>query len=210
MLLRYIKHNKPATPLCCLPHKHHKHPSVAVDPRFTQLCLTQAPGEQQCCARAFLRRLPSRRVFLVGSCIVLGQMTGIFFGSLEFSVPHQKVFQTVTRWWFQMFVIFTPTSGNTPIWPNIWERGVETTNHVKCSAFFWHPQHDNMIDILIVGNLSLDEAVAVARVSPLQLKRILKAGARTTQKVMQQGKRSVELHESHHFPDGLWPRASMC
>ena len=25
-------------------HKHHKHPSVAVDPRFTQLCLTQAPG----------------------------------------------------------------------------------------------------------------------------------------------------------------------
>ena len=56
-----------------------------------------------------------------------------------------------------------------------------------------------MIDILIVGNLSLDEAVAVARVSPLQLKRILKAGARTTQKVMQQGKRSVGLHESHTF-----------
>ncbi len=33
----------------------------------------------------------------------------------------------ISRWWFQIFLIFTPTWGNDPIWP-IFFKGVETTN----------------------------------------------------------------------------------
>ncbi len=35
--------------------------------------------------------------------------------------------QWITRWWFQIFFIFTPTWGNDPIWLSFF-KGVETTN----------------------------------------------------------------------------------
>ena len=41
------------------------------------------------------------------------------------SNPHNK-----TRWWFQIFFIFTPTWGNDPSWL-IFFKGVETTNQKK-------------------------------------------------------------------------------
>ena len=45
----------------------------------------------------------------------LGLLVGFFGGSL------------ITRWWFQIFFMFTPTWGNDPIWL-IFFKGVETTN----------------------------------------------------------------------------------
>ncbi len=38
----------------------------------------------------------------------------------------------ITRWWFQIFFIFTPTWGNDPTWL-LFFRWVETTNQIKTS-----------------------------------------------------------------------------
>ena len=40
----------------------------------------------------------------------------------------------ITRWWFQIFWIFTPTWGRFPIWP-IWFKGVETTNQIMLQIY---------------------------------------------------------------------------
>ena len=40
---------------------------------------------------------------------------------------------TITRWWFQIFFIFTPTWGNDPIWL-LFFKWVETTNHIVPSS----------------------------------------------------------------------------
>ena len=42
---------------------------------------------------------------------------------------HQSIRWNKTRWWFQIFFIFTPTWGNDPIWL-IFFKGVETTNYL--------------------------------------------------------------------------------
>ena len=56
----------------------------------------------------------SREVFLVVMTVfILGQML-----------------LCITRWWFQIFFIFTPTWGRFPIWL-IFFKGVETTNQIK-------------------------------------------------------------------------------
>ena len=132
--------------LCCLPTSIQAASKCSSWPPFHSTLSHPSPrGNRNVAQELFFTTLNSRRVFLGHEaallfCIALGQMIGIFFGSLEFSVPHQKVFQTVTRWWFQMFFIFTPTWGNIPIW-SIFER--EGWNHqLNFSPFFWHPQYD--------------------------------------------------------------------
>ena len=129
--------------LCCLPTSIQAASKCSSWPPFHSTLSHPSPGGTESCARAFLHHLKLAKSFFgTRSCIALGQMIGIFFGSLEFSVPHQKVFQTVTRWWFQMFFIFTPTWGNIPIW-SIFER--EGWNHqLNFSPFFCTR---NMIDI---------------------------------------------------------------
>ena len=47
---------------------------------------------------------------------------------------------TITRWWFQIFFIFTPTRGRFPIWLGFF-RWVETTNQIRdavCESFLHH------------------------------------------------------------------------
>ena len=53
-------------------------------------------------------------------------------------IPEIATFTSVTRWWFQIFFMFTPIWGRFPIWLIFFE-GVETTNQVmmKIPAMPW-------------------------------------------------------------------------
>ena len=44
----------------------------------------------------------------------------------------------ITRWWFQIFYIFTPTWGNEPIWL-IFFKWVETTNQISHQGYSLSP-----------------------------------------------------------------------
>ena len=48
-------------------------------------------------------------------------------GLFEIEFGAKMIYEGFTKWWFQIFLIFTPTWGNDPIWL-IFFRWVETTN----------------------------------------------------------------------------------
>jgi len=50
----------------------------------------------------------------------------------------EPIVQNITRWWFQIFFMFTPIWGRFPFWL-IFFRWVETTNQIICGLieFIW-------------------------------------------------------------------------
>ena len=57
----------------------------------------------------------------------------------------------LTRWWFQIFFIFTPTWGDHPIWL-IFFKWVETTNQLKFIVVSFHVSRWCYREFLIFGN----------------------------------------------------------
>ena len=103
----------------------------------------------------------------------------VFFPGTSFGTGNSNLFARVwnlkhpwkTRWWFQVFFIFTPIWGRFPIWP-IFFKGVETTNQKTYVKLLNHfppdilPQEDSAG--CFRGMLRLGEAWGVFRnqVSP--------------------------------------------
>ncbi len=72
----------------------------------------------------FLRRLVQWEVSLLQ-----GLPQNISQMKLIQELGQTTCFQSITRWWFQIFFIFTPTWGRFPIWL-IFFKWVETTNQI--------------------------------------------------------------------------------
>ena len=63
---------------------------------------------------------------------------GLLPKSWSFIVLHQ-VYTSNSRWWFQIFFIFTPTWGNDLIWPNIFQMGWNHQLEFRCYSFVIFP-----------------------------------------------------------------------